>query len=435
MADTVVGVRGTRRVTMFVRSFEIDAGTRVAVAAVFLFLLGFLSMPFGSMATFLFVFLGLASVVGVARRKIAIEIPPPVGFAITACLFYFAVDLLSPVLYADRADGWMPIVASLHFLLFPVLFTAFRPAKVDPVAAFVIGARVGAILGGIIAVFEILDGVDRATGGSVSSFPFGATAAWLTVISLISTGRHGWRERLFVGVAFAGGLVAAILSESRGVWLAFPVLMIVSLVYFKVRYGTRLTLMATAALTLLGVSVLIAAGDSIRERFEETLVMFQGFEFGQGEDDAFSLDQRALMLHYGIEAIAERPLIGYGPQNAVEEVRARAAAEGYTIEEYNHLHNEFLTETVGNGVLGLVSLLLLLAAPLVVAYRSVRDDRFPDRVALAWFASSGAAVFGLTTLSFGNDITNTVFASVLLVICLSAASGAEARAGKVGRSA
>jgi len=428
-------------VSVFDRPLEIDPSRRFTVAAIILFLLGFLPMPLGSMATVAFSTAALAALLLLAIRSVPFEMPAPAGFAVGATLFYFAVDLLSPLLYENRAESWRPIVTSLQFLLFPVLLVVLRTARADPIAVFVRGARIGAIIGGVIAVIQVADGFDRAIGGAVSSFPFGAVAAWLTAVSLLGIGNARWGERIFAAIAFSGGLAAAILSESRGVWLALPVLAVIALVYFRARYGGKVAGTGAAALGAVGLAVLIMAGDSVRERFSETLVMFEGFEFGQADretsDDEYSLDQRVLMLSYGLEAVVDRPIAGYGLHNAVAEVRARAAEDGYRIDDFNHLHNEYLTETVSNGLIGLTSLLLLLAAPLVVAYRSARDATYPERVALAWFMSAGSATFGLTSLAFGHDITNTVFVSGLLVVCLSAAkAGPRVAADRApGRSA
>uniref|UniRef100_UPI0013D3F8AB O-antigen ligase family protein n=1 Tax=Acinetobacter baumannii TaxID=470 RepID=UPI0013D3F8AB len=86
---------------------------------------------------------------------------------------------------------------------------------------------------------------------------------------------------------------------------------------------------------------------------------------------------------YGAEAFLARPVFGYGSQNAVEEVRRRAARDGFDVPPYRHLHNEFITTAVGRGLVGIAALLMLLAAPIMAAIGSVRDDRYRDRVAFA----------------------------------------------------
>ena len=409
----------------FLRSLEVDVGKRFTLAAAVLFLLGFLPMPLGSLATVLFFAMAIVALTDIIPRRVPLRFPPPTGFAVAACLIYFAVDAASLIIYDNRADGWIPVVASLHFLLLPILFAGLLPARMDPIKVFVRGAQIGAIVGAIIAVIQNWAGIDRAVGGMINSFPFGATAAWFACISLIGVADAGRSGRTLAAIAFSAGLTAALLSEARGAWLALPVLMVILLFYLRAQLGGRIAVIAAGGLAVISMVVIVAAGDSLRERFNETFVMFQGFEFGQADPtvlDVYSLDQRALLMAYGLEAAVDRPILGYGPQNAVAEVRARAAVDGHEIDQYGHLHNEFLTETVGNGLVGLATLLLLLAAPIVTAYRSARDSRYADRQILAVLMTTGAVLFGLTSLAFGHDITNSIYASALLVICLSAAA-------------
>jgi O-antigen ligase len=293
-------------------------------------------------------------------------------------------------------------------------------ARFDAVRSYVGGVRAGTIVGGVIAIIQVGDGVDRAMGGMINPLPFGTTAVWFACISLIGAWDGGWRNRIFAGAAFAAGLAAAFLSQSRGAWLALPFLLFVMLVYLRARYGGRMMALAVGSIAVLLVGAVAVSWTSIRERIDETITMFRNFELGNQQ--AASLDQRALMMVYGLEAIADRPLTGYGPMNAVTEVINRAASDGYEIGSYRHLHNEYLTETVAKGVAGLAAVLLLLAAPVVTAYRFARDDAFKDRMAVACVATIGAALYGLTNVVFDHDITNTVFLGMVLAVGLSSAA-------------
>ncbi|WP_163981080.1 hypothetical protein, partial [Raoultella ornithinolytica] len=67
------------------------------------------------------------------------------------------------------------------------------------------------------------------------------------------------------------------------------------------------------------------------------------------------------------------------------------------------------------GLVGIAALLMLLAAPIMAAIGSVRDDRYRDRVAFAIMLSGGYAIFGMTNLIFSHDQMNTVFVSAFLI--------------------
>ena len=406
--------------SIFSHQFEVEPGRRFTFAAAVIFALGFLPLGFGTVSTALYFIAALMAVVEVVWRRAPFRVPRPVGFAVLVCLAFFGIDAVSPVIYANPAGDWRLVLQSLHFLFLPVLVLALAPVQFDPVRAYVGGVRIGAIVGGVIAVLQVVDGLERADGGMINALPFGAAAALFAFVSLIGIWDAGWRNRIMALAAFAAGLVATFLSEARGAWLALPLLLVIAVVYLGFRYGRRIALLATAGLAAIGLVAIVFAGDSIRGRIDQTIEMFQQFEFGEANVEALSLNQRAMMAAYGLDAVAERPVLGYGPQNTMAEVRRRAAADGNEIADFQHLHNEYVNEAVDNGLVGLAVLLALLSAPVVVALRSAKDDRRHDRLALAFLVSGGTAIFGLTNIVLGHDITNTVFATGLLVVCLSA---------------
>jgi O-antigen ligase len=407
---------------------EIESGRQFSVAAVAMFALGFLPMPFGSVSTVVYFALGLATLVEIARRRVSFRLPPAVQFAAVVCVAYFLLNAVSVVIYENQAGSVGPLVGALHFLVWPVVFAGLASDKFDAVRCYVYGARAGALLGGAIAIIQVSDGIDRATGGMINSVPFGTTAVWFACVSLIGSWDSGWRNRAFAGAAFAAGLAAAFLSETRGAWLPLPFLLIVMLFYLRYRYGGRAAVWALGMISALSVGAAIVAGDSIRERLGETVLMFRDFELG---GDAPSLDQRALMTVYGLEAVADRPLTGYGPQNAMPEVIGRAARDGFEILRYRHLHSEYLWAAVANGIAGVAVLLVLLATPVATALRLARDDVFKDRMAIAGIATIGAALTGITHGVFHHDITNTVYLGMLLAVGL----GARARDRRKSASA
>ncbi|MGV8838885.1 MAG: O-antigen ligase family protein [Bauldia sp.] len=372
------------------------------------------------MATLAYLLAGLVALVEVAVRKVPFRFAGGVRFAVIAAFAYYAVDAVAVVFYPDRGRAWMPAAESLHFLFFPFLLAAVASVRdADPLRMFVWGTRAGAIAGAVIALVQMLDNVDRVVGGMINPIPFGSTAVLFAFIGLIGFRGEGRFGRVASVVAFAAGLAASLLSQSRAAWMAVPVLAIVMIVYLAARYGRRTAAFAGIALAALAAVVGFFAQDAIEERIGETIAMFRGFDFGQQRDrnsPEYSLDQRALMLVYGMDAFRERPLLGYGPQNAVAEVQRRAAADGYTIDDFGHLHNEMLTEAVGNGLVGLVTLLLVLAAPVVVALRAPRDERYAARIAIAAMLTGSWVVLGLTGQTFRHDLSNTVYLAVLLAL-------------------
>ncbi len=420
------------RASAFSRRLALEGGRSATLAALLLFLLGFLPLPFGSLATLAFLLAGLVALVEVLVRRVPFRFAGGVRFAVITAFAYYAVDAAAVIFYGDRGRAWMPAVESIHFLLFPFVLAVIASVRdSDPLRLFVMGARIGAMAGFAIALVQAVDSINRVVGGMINPIPFGSTAALFAFISLVRVGEEGRAGRVLAVAAFAAGLGASLLSQSRAGWMAVPVLAIVVIAYFAVRYGRRTALLSGLALAAIAIIVGFLGRGALNERIEETVAMFRNFEFGQERDTRapeYSLDQRALMLVYGAEVFVDRPLLGYGPHNAVAAVQARAAGDGNTIDVFGHLHNEMLTEAVGNGIVGLVTLFLILAAPLVVALRSTRDDRYAARIAIAALLTASWLVFGLTGQTFRHDISNTVYLGILLALAADAVRSARTAA-------
>ena len=83
------------------------------------------------------------------------------------------------------------------------------------------------------------------------------------------------------------------------------------------------------------------------------------------------------------------------------------------IVRQSHLENEYLTSLVGKGLLGLISVLLLLFGPIVALRKHLQTSSEYTYAAMGILVCTGYAVFGLTNLAFGHGIMNTFYVFML----------------------
>ncbi len=311
--------------------------------------------------------------------------------------------------------GLKDVGTYLQFLILPVLILAMAGTlQVDVLKLFLWGIRFGAILGFAIAFVQmIILGYDRAKGGMANPIPFSNIAVLASGLSLVGISwLRGYQRWIALLAAFCG-LAAAILSQTRGALIALPFFAVILVISQReLIKAYRRQALAFVALLLVGFAGLFVFA-KLPSRFE---TLARGFE---SQDSLMrgdpSTSHRAILWVYGIKAIAERPL-GYGSQNAVAEVRRIAARDGFDVPPYNHLHNEFVTTGVGRGLIGIGALVLVLAVPVLMAFRSRRDERFADRVACALMLSGGYTIFGLTNVLFGHDQLNSFYVACLIIL-------------------
>lgn len=386
-------------------------------APVFAFLLGFLPMPLGSLATVWFFAGAFYALMMIGRGKLSLHAPQGISLAILVALGYFLSTLWSPLAFDNPPAGWRDVGTNLQFLMLaPLVLAMSQTPRSDVFGLFLWGARVGAIIGFGIAIVQVvfLDHL-RAKGGMANPIPFSNVALLAGAFSLVGLQRLGGWQRVVALIAALSGVGACLLSQTRGSLLALPFVAAILIAHnwpLIRAYPQRSIAFASvmvAAFTALFIFIKLPERFQILARhLDEPSTVMNGDP---------SSSHRAILWSYGAKAIKERPL-GYGSQNAVEEVRRIAARDGYVVPPFNHLHNEFVTAGVGRGVAGLIILFVLLVAPIVIAWNSSRDLRFRERFCFALLLSSSYTIFGLTNVLFSQDQMITFFVSAFLILAV-----------------
>lgn len=386
------------------------------IAWLYLPVLAFLPLTLGSVSTFFFfgacIYIGLLFFTG----RVGWVWPPTTAFGCIASLVFFASTVLSPLLFPNKLAGWMDVGTAFHYAaLVLIVGTLVQTPKIDVFDLFLNGLRLACIVAFGYAVIEVFVlGHPRATAGMANAIPFGDTAVLSGSLSMVGFQRLSTRMRWLAATAFVCGIGAAMLSQTRGALLAVPLVGLVLVLHLWPLIRARLWQALAAALIAAVALGALASIMRLPERLDEVRQALRSETLGQEHD--VSTAHRVYLWTYGTAAFRDAPVLGYGSQNAVSEVRARAARDGIALPPYRHLHNEFLTVAVGRGLAGLAAMLLLLAAPIVIAIKSAQDDRLRDRRAFAVLLSGCYALFGLTNLLFSHDQTNTVFASCYVVL-------------------
>ena len=341
---------------------------------------------------------------------------------------------------------WKALVNSLgldrclKYLLVLLALPAFwgqRPGA----AALRWGCWLGAAGAGALALWQMLArGMERAEGYT-NAIQFGSIALLLGVWSAVWAlhARHNGASptmRAMGWAAAALGLLACILSGSRGVWLALPLLALmlallaVALRARPVRRAAPVLLAATAA------SLLLLALPPVQERTALALHEWQQAQSAPAKANT-SIGLRRAFWALAIELGREHPLVGVGQlgyERAQEEAaRQRRIPMHATV--FNHAHSDWLDVWAKRGLLGCAALALFYAVPAALLWRHWRQALRlapPDaaRAAAALcglMAVAGYLVFGMTQAMFVHNNSNMVY--LFGVSLWLAASAPEQREG------
>ena len=146
----------------------------------------------------------------------------------------------------------------------------------------------------------------------------------------------------------------------------------------------------------------------------------------------FTLGNRLRNWEAGLRAFAERPLLGWGPDNYfVASARHLSAPRGRAKVE-DHAHNLFVEEAAGKGAVGLAAWLALWGLTALVALRAARRLEEPRERALAVFA--GAALAGWFVQGLTAFYTAESWLQHMLLLGFLAHLEAKMRADREGRT-
>jgi O-antigen ligase len=297
---------------------------------------------------------------------------------------------------------------------------------------FWIGIFVGTIGAATLALIQrFFMLMPRAEGFSMP-ITFGDIAMAMGLMSLASVqpfAKTRWAALPYI--SFIAGLVASILSGSRGGWLALLLSFIPLYSYGRFALGRRIIVIFCVAVLLISGAIYLpqtgVQGRLLDVSREITL-------YRNGNPNT-SVGARLEMWKGAWLLFREHPLMGVGRihYNAgMRDLIGRGVIDP-TMRDYRHAHNEWLHALATEGIFGAIALLALYGAPILFFTRQLRQDGLHRPYALAGLLLILSYIdFGLTQVMFAHHVSSAFYAvtvCALIGVCLqyqSAAAGVKA---------
>lgn len=193
-------------------------------------------------------------------------------------------------------------------------------------------------------------------------------------------------QRLLAGVGWVCMLLALFFSLTRGVWVAYGVV----LVLYGLVQGRRAVPVVIGGVVVCGL-LFVSAGPGVRER---------GFSL-------FDLQAnigRSQIWLANMDMIKERPLTGWGFGN-YKQFRETFYQRYPQADTDAHAHNNFLQMWVDAGLLGLAAFLFLVGSIIMTswhAYTRQRTEPLRSLTLGCWLGLVGFLIGGLTQYNWGD---------------------------------
>ena len=331
---------------------------------------------------------------------------PPRGIdllTLTAAIFVAAAlvsTLLNPV-------GLSGLWALGKFALIPLSIWALRVTRRYELGpALWLGATAGAVAAGTVALLQVTFTDVWRPAALTNPILFGDLALTLGLVAVATrplADRIPSRYRTIASVAAVSlAVVASVLTQSRGSWIAGPALLVV----LALQYRHSLSPRSAAAFGLVVVMAITFAAVS------HNGAPVRYFERGVGDTMAYvvgprdfavrstSIGARFEMWRSAAGGFRSEPIFGIGWGNLRNRFNADvdAGVRVPRIAQYNHAHNQFISSTASGGLVGLATLLALLGVPGLIFVRALldRDLQISALGAAGLIVVVGFALFGLT---------------------------------------
>ena len=288
-------------------------------------------------------------------------------FVVTTC--YFLVSLFFIFFHGEKINLIDNPLRAFLFLSV-IIFVVYSSVKFD---VLLYSIPLGSFISGVIALYQYyilnlesafyyqmkIQSGDMAMSLGLFSF----------VIALHLLDTNKTKLAMLVIVSGIFGILASLLSFSRGGWVAFPLVLIFLFALYNSIFSKK-TFAITLITILLSLS-LLSLNDKVVERVVVIQKQLLAYVGGYKISKVDSVGERLDMWYVGGKALQEHPILGWGSRglDAYKQSLATKGEINSASIGYSHLHNQFIDELAKKGIVGGIVILSVFIVPLYLFYR------------------------------------------------------------------
>ena len=333
------------------------------------------------------------------------KISPQIKFACFLFLFlaFFWSHTFDNILSISfKGDYLLRYILGIFFII------GFANIGIHP-RSILYGIATGAIIAGLISI-EQSKTIGRAEGFT-NAVRFGNIGMMMFLICLTAsfTKFFSKKERIFFIFSGLFGLLASILSLSRGGWIMLPIISMVILIMIGNKKITP---------PLILISILLISAFTIippvEKRIKSANTEVMGYIYNKDEYLKTSVGARLELWKAAFLMGLEKPLTGWGDKeitNGKIELINKGISDEY-IMTFSHAHNDFLETWARRGVIGVIGLIIIYTMPiyLLKLARSFTTTKISDCLLIAGvIIYLGYFISGLTSVFFTFVISHNFY--------------------------
>lgn len=293
---------------------------------------------------------------------------------IFAFLAYFSTFLISAIIHGD---GFREIDNPSKVLLFIPLLLLITQLLTH--AHFILYAiPVGSITTGLLALIQKFylglpkpfPEIMHIQAGNIS-----IALASFSIATAIYWGiqkNYRWVIISILGVIL--GMLASALSGARGGWIGLPIVILTILYCYKKYLNMKWVSLVIGSFIILATILISVPKFGVIQRYHEAKSDITQYLSHNNENS--SLGARFDMWENALLGIGERPILGWGSKGYIE-LKKRQVENGTMAEStllFNDSHNQYLDTFVKRGIIGFISLILILIIPFTYFLKRINSS-------------------------------------------------------------
>ena len=236
--------------------------------------------------------------------------------------------------------------------------------------AVILGVAAGAVGALGIAAYQYLILHWAKAQGFTNAIQYGGIAMYLGIASwtLALFGRWRWPQTVALSLCGACGVLASLLSESRGSWVTVPLLLAAIWIMAWLNGYRKIASVAILVMLIGGTALVLPIHKKLEQRANLAIQEAHNYMAEPQKYAETSIGQRLEQWRLAVRLIEERPVTGWGPDGYTQAKQAMVN-QGFahpSVMNYGHAHNEILDMWVKRGLGGLAILFFFYTAPLYV---------------------------------------------------------------------
>jgi O-antigen ligase len=312
-----------------------------------------------------------------------------------AAFFLYTLSGLLSFYNVDDVDKYYRLLERfLRFsLIVPVYLLLIRNGK-----SILNYLYAGSIISGpflaAIAINHYIEHPDVPAQGYYHHIIFGQLAMLNVgiMLSLLLSRNMQRKYQLLIIASMLCGIVTAVMSQARGVWLVFPAYVLIATYYVVKDKRLSARTLVSILISVVLLALLTPVGELIKNRTDAAVTEISRF---YSEDQyVSSVGTRLAMWDIAINVWQENPLLGTGPGDFDDEIQTLQKRGEYVgMAVHNSVHNIYIQALVGSGIVGLIAMLLavIVMPTIVLLNRHVtdREGRLAGIITIVSFAIYG----------------------------------------------